>query len=161
MANRLSVLVLGVVVVLASCASAQEKKSEPKTEPKDDGNTEKLIGLWEMQDADLAKIDGKATFEFARDGKAKMSVEIGKQKPILIEGTFKVDGDKVTLTARKGDKDATEVVAIKSVSSSELVLLDNQKKEVKFKKPEAKDATPKDALPKSPFPKSPFPKDPF
>jgi uncharacterized protein (TIGR03066 family) len=145
-------------------ALGQEKKpdlkADLKAEPKEDGNAAKLVGSWEMQDADLTKIDGKATFEFSKDGKAKMNIVIGKQEPIVIEGTYKVDDkNKLSLVVKKGDKDASEVVDIKSVSESELVLVDKQKKEVKFKKPEAK--MPKDPFPKSPFPKSGFPMEPF
>ena len=157
MVGRTFALIVGMVLALASAAVTQEKKADAK----EDGNSEKLLGSWEMQDADLVKIDGKATFEFLKDGKARMSVEIGKQKPILIEGTYKVAGDQLTLVAKKGEKDESEVVAIKTITATELVLLDKARKEVKFKKPEPKDLFPKDPFPKNPFPKSPFPKDPF
>ncbi len=161
MLRRSIALLLSFAFTFVAAAAAQEKKGEEKkVDAKDDGRSERLVGSWEMQDADLAKIDGKATFEFTKDGKAKMSIEIGKQKPILIEGTYKVDGEKLTLVAKKGEKDASEVVAIKTISATELVLVDKDNKEVKFKKPEPKSPA-KEPFPKSPFPKSPFPMEQF
>ena len=166
MAYRLSGLVLAATIGILPFSVGQEKKAEDKkaeekkADPKENANAEKLIGSWELQDADLTKIDGKATFEFTKDGKAKMSIEIGKQKPIVIDGTYKLDGSKLTLAAKKGDKDESEVVDIKTIDGSELVLLDKQKKEVKFKKPEPKMPA-KDPFPKGGFPKSPFPMEPF
>jgi uncharacterized protein (TIGR03066 family) len=157
MLQRSIALLLSFTITFVASAAAQEKKAdEKKGDAREDGRSEKLVGSWEMQDADLAKIDGKATFEFTRDGKAKMSIEIGKQKPILIEGTYKMDGEKLTLVAKKGEKDASEIVTIKTASATELVLVDKDKKEVKFKKPEPKTPA-KEPFPKSPFPKSPFP----
>jgi uncharacterized protein (TIGR03066 family) len=165
MFRRSLAFLFAAALIAVPCASGQEKKAEPekKADAKEDANAEKLVGSWEMQDSDLTKIDGKATFEFTKDGKAKMSIVIGKQDAILIEGTYKLEDKKLTLAVKKGDKDASEAVELKSVNDTELVLVDKQKKEVKFKKPEAKmpkDLFPKDSFPKSPFPKNPFPMEP-
>jgi uncharacterized protein (TIGR03066 family) len=162
MVNGFVALVLAAMIAMAPVAMGQEKKTDPKVDLKikEEGNSDKIVGSWEMQDADLTKIDGKATFEFTKDGKAKMSIVIGKQDPIQIEGSYKVeDKNKLTLIVKKGDKDASETVDIKLVNDSELVFIDKQKKEVKFKKPEPK--MPKDPFPKGSFPKSPFPMEPF
>lgn len=149
-----------LVAFAISTLAAQEKKDLLPVKEKEPANADKLLGAWELQDADLTKIDGKATFEFAKDGKAKMNIEIGKQKPTVIEGTYKLEGDNLTLAAKKNGKDESELVAIKSLTATELVLIDKQKKEVRFKKPEPKQPA-KDPFPKSPFPKDMFPKDPF
>jgi uncharacterized protein (TIGR03066 family) len=160
MVSRFFASVLAAAMAMAPAGMGQEKKADLKVDAKDEGNADKLVGSWEMQDSDLTKIDGKATLEFAKDGKARMSIVIGKQDPILIEGSYKVDGkNKLTLVVKKGDKDASDIVDIKTVNDLELVLIDKQKKEVKFKKPEPK--MPKDPFPKGSFPKSPPPIEPF
>ena len=117
-------------LVLSLFAVAQDKTDAP------DSRAKQLIGVWDLQDDDLARIDGKATFDFLPKGKAKFTLTLGKDQPIIIEGTYKLEGDSILLTAPKDGKDQTEKVSIKTFTAQEVVLFSaSSKKEVKLKKP--------------------------
>lgn len=85
------VLSMAVVVIVVGTASAEEKKPT---------NKEKIIGVWEvtkaMPDPGYAK-GAYMTVEYTKDGKFKRTSALapgGKEK--VEEGTYAVDGDKLT-----------------------------------------------------------------
>jgi uncharacterized protein (TIGR03066 family) len=92
----------------------------------------KLIGSWQMVLPEDAKIDLKVIITFANDGKAIMSFE-GFGKKENKEGTWKLEGDKITVTP-KDEKDKTETITVKSVSADKLILSDKSGKDMDFKK---------------------------
>jgi uncharacterized protein (TIGR03066 family) len=94
---------------------------------------EKIIGKWEP-----AKADPKApgfTLEFTKDGKLKVSIALpGADKPLMIEGTYKVEGDKLTTTGKGPDgKEKTDTGTIKELTDSKLVI-DKDGKTDEFKR---------------------------
>lgn len=92
----------------------------------------KLIGSWQMVLSDDAKIDLKVIITFANDGKATMAIE-GFGKKENKEGTWKLDGDKITLTPRD-EKDKTKTITVKAVTADKLTLSDKGGKDTDFKK---------------------------
>ena len=88
----------------------------------------KLVGKWEMTKGDVVGL----TAEFSKDGKLKVSVTRGG-KTETKEGTYKLDGDTLKITSKRGDMDRTESFKVKKLADNELVLEDKGK-EVVFKK---------------------------
>jgi uncharacterized protein (TIGR03066 family) len=98
---------------------------------KDKENADKIVGTWEF-----VKINGKdpgipIKVEFTKDSKIKVGgMELG---------SYKIEGDKITLTAKKKDgkdgKDDTDVSTIKLLTEEKMILVDEKKKEeTEFKK---------------------------
>jgi uncharacterized protein (TIGR03066 family) len=92
----------------------------------------KIVGSWQMILPEDAKIDLKVIITFANDGKAIMSFE-GFGKKENKEGTWKLDGDKITITP-KDEKEKTETITVKSVTADKLTLSDKSGKDMEFKK---------------------------
>jgi uncharacterized protein (TIGR03066 family) len=84
-----------------------------------DANADKLVGVWtvkKINDEDLPK-DQTMTIEFTKDGKTKFNSG-GRTE----EGTYKVEGDKVTII-KANEED--NVVNIKSLTANALILADD------------------------------------
>ena len=100
--------IIGAVVVLAlagfTTAAGQEKI---------DGK--KLIGKWEP--ADLA--GARMVVEFADKGKVTVSVEKGG-KSTKVEGTYKLDGNKLTMTMKFMEKEVKEEVKLTKLTDDEM-----------------------------------------
>jgi len=120
------------VVVCLGAAIAQDKKEDAKKDaPKVDAA--KLVGTWEITKSpgDLPK-GSMVTFE--KDGKLKVSIDFNGKK-LDIEGTYKVDGDKLNVTVKGPDgKEETDTDTIKSLDDKKLVIVDKDGKEAELEK---------------------------
>src|SRR5688500_18754573 len=87
--------VLGLL--LSSGLAADDKKGE-KIDAK------KLIGTWEPKDR---KEGRSAVVEFAKGGKATATVS-PNGKEMTFDGTYKIDGDTLTLTLKLPGKEVTQ-----------------------------------------------------
>lgn len=95
-------LVISIVFAFAACAKAQ------------------IIGKWKLVDDDLI-------MNFKKDG----TVVLGESgSSYTIEGTYKVKGNKLTMTVYG----STETMKIKSINGSRMVLVDEDGESVKLKK---------------------------
>lgn len=93
----------------------------------------KLIGAWELILPEEAKgLDIKVVIEFTNDGKAKMSFEGGGKKDAK-DGTWKLDGDKLTITPND-DKEKAEAITVKSLTADKMTVSDKGGKDMSFKK---------------------------
>jgi uncharacterized protein (TIGR03066 family) len=84
-------------LVFCGALSADDKKGQ-KIDAK------KLVGLWELKEKKEEQVT-KTVFEFAKDGRVGAvnilsGIEGGK-----IEGTYKLDGSKLTITMKVEGKD--------------------------------------------------------
>jgi uncharacterized protein (TIGR03066 family) len=94
-------------------------------------NADKIVGTWE---ATKGEMPAGSTVEFTKDGKMKINIKAGGQT-VSVEGTYKVDGDKLTTTGKGPDgKEKTETVKIKKLTDKELALEDDKGKTEEFKK---------------------------
>ena len=84
------------MLALVGGAGADDKKDE-----KIDGK--KLVGKWEPKEA-----AGKAVIEFTKDG--KLSITAGPD--VKYEGTYKVEGTKLTLTIKAGENEVKKSATI-------------------------------------------------
>jgi uncharacterized protein (TIGR03066 family) len=112
---------IGAVVVLAFAgfAAGQEKD-------KDKIDLKKLMGKWEPK-------EGAIVIEFADKGKLTLSVDLGG-KSEKIEGTYKVDGNKLEVVLAFGGKEQKETLTVKKLTDEELITTDSKGKEETLKK---------------------------
>jgi len=107
-----------VVVALVGSVRAEDKKD----------NKDKIVAVWEVVKASEGTVPVGATLEFTKDGKMKMMLKDKSE-----DGTYKVDGDKLTLF-KGGDEKSKKEVSIKKLTDSEFVAGDDSGKTVEFKK---------------------------
>lgn len=103
-------MLLGVavlVVLTGGVSVAEDKKIDAK----------KLVGKWESK----PDVKEKFQIEFTKDGKFTVSGEKDKS----IEGTYKVDGNKVTVTIKAEGKEVTMKRTISKLTDTEVTSKDD------------------------------------
>jgi uncharacterized protein (TIGR03066 family) len=142
-----SVLIGCLILGLAGCrvsATSAPKKAPPE-EKKAASNKEKLIGVWELTKSKEGAAGNKV--EFFADGKMRMTLKVkvfkkkGDNKKVLakettevFDATYMVDGDKLTMTVKVGDKEEKRPLTIRSLTDKELVMVDEEGNVDEFKK---------------------------
>jgi uncharacterized protein (TIGR03066 family) len=123
--SRLTCL-LSIGIILTGSASAA---------PAPKSNQTKIVGVWIVIKSD----DGTppmTTIEFTRDGKLKVKTKVGDQT-LTMEGTYKLEGDKLTvtlITPDEKDKEVTDTVTITKLTDKELITKDQKGKVDEFKR---------------------------
>ena len=93
----------------------------------------KIVGKWELTKT-TGDVPKGTVVEFLKDGKLAIVIEEDGKKTNL-GGTYKVDGDKLTVKISFNGKDLPEDTdTIKTLTDDELVTVDKEKKETAFKK---------------------------
>jgi uncharacterized protein (TIGR03066 family) len=113
-------LTLGLVLALPVGAKA-------------DANKDKLVGVWEVVKADPGALPVGSTVEFGKDGKAKVTA-VREGKETTAEGTFAVEGDKLTVTLKHGEKEVKHEITIKKLTDAEFVSVNEKSKTAEFKR---------------------------
>lgn len=116
------------MLLVVSVGAAQDKKDAKKV----DGA--KLVGKWEVSKAPENTVPKGTVIEFTKDGKLKLTVDFNGKK-IEMEGTYKVDGEK--LNTKMKDPSGTEHEdsdTIKTLSDEAAVLVAKDGKEVELSK---------------------------
>jgi uncharacterized protein (TIGR03066 family) len=101
----------GTLLALAVCAGA------PAEDKKDAIDAKKLVGKWEPKEKPK---DRTLLIEFTKDGKVTFTGSEGG-KEMKAEGTYKVDGDKLTLDVKYGDKERKMTRIVSRLTDTELV----------------------------------------
>jgi uncharacterized protein (TIGR03066 family) len=101
-------LVVAVLFGLGSFALADDKKKE---DHKQQGA--KIVGTWEITKTDLELPEG-TLLEFTKDGKFTITA---KGTDMKIEGTYKVEKDKLLTTAKVGDQSFDDTDTIKKLTA--------------------------------------------
>jgi uncharacterized protein (TIGR03066 family) len=114
-----------LALALIGSVDAQDKKGDVGT---------KLVGVWE-----LVKGEGSpgSTVEFKSDGKLIMTAKMD-EKVLKLEGTYKVDGKRVTATYKVGGKEVNDPMTIETLSATQLITIDDKGKKDEFKKVKSK-----------------------
>lgn len=97
----------------------------------DDDNAKKIIGVWVVEKAE--EIPAGATVEFTKDGKLLLVAKIN-DKELKLEGTYKVEKDKLMTKMKIGDKVTEDTDTITKLTDEALELTDKDKKTATFKK---------------------------
>jgi uncharacterized protein (TIGR03066 family) len=98
-------------------------------------NAKKIVGLWEVTKSEGAPPG--ATVEFTKDGKLKVRAKLG-DKELNIDGTYKVEGDKLDVTLMFDGKTIKETNKIKKLTEQQMILEDEKGKVEEFKRIEKK-----------------------
>jgi uncharacterized protein (TIGR03066 family) len=116
-------LALVALAALGLSATADDKKPAV--------SVDKLVGTWEVTKGDLP---AGSTAEFAKNGKLKVTIK-GEDKTETHEGTFKLDGDTIKVTAKRDGEERNHSMIIKKLTDKEMILENAEsKKTVEFKK---------------------------
>ena len=122
----LRLLVVGFLTLgLVAGVRAEEKKAET--------NKEKLVGAWEVTKSEEGAPPIGSVVEFAKDGKMKVTIK-RDDKESTVAGTYTIDGDKISVTLKHGDKEDKHTVTIKKLTASEMVLTNEMGKTAEFKR---------------------------
>jgi uncharacterized protein (TIGR03066 family) len=119
------VTAIAAVVVLVGMANAEDKKVDAA----------KIVGKWELTKSDSGNAPKGAIVEFTKDNKLAITIDVGGKK-VELAGTYKIDGDKLTVTIKSpdGGKDESDTDTIKTLTDEKIVLVDKEKKETEFTK---------------------------
>ena len=122
--NRLFALALsGMIVGLAGFAGAADDKDK-------DDNAKKIVAKWEVTKSG-SDLPVGSTVEFTKDGKITATI---KDDTTKIEGTYKVEKEKLSVKLKVGDQTVDEVVTITKLTDDALELKDKDGKVDVFKK---------------------------
>lgn len=116
---------LGFVAVLALACYAGNAVAQEKIDAK------KLVGKWQPAAAEKGGVD--VTIEFTDKGKMAITIDIGG-KSEKIEGSYKVDGDKLEMAMSIGGQEKKETVTLTKLTDEEMVGKNKDGKEEKFKR---------------------------
>jgi uncharacterized protein (TIGR03066 family) len=124
--NAVRLLAIGAIVcLLGSVALADEKKK---------GNAKLVLGKWEVAASHEGGPPKGGTVEFTKDGKLKVAGEQNGQK-MEFDGTYKVDGDKLTLTFKFGENETPVNLTIEKLDETTFITKsEHGKVELKRKK---------------------------
>ena len=102
-----------------------------------DDNAKKIVGAWEVakQTGDLPV---GTVVEFLKDGKMTVTLKEG-DKDLKLEGTYKIEKDKLNVTLKIGDEKHEEEVVIKKLTDDALEVEDKEKKVDTFVKQKKKE----------------------
>src|SRR5262245_49962751 len=104
--NAIRLFAVGAVVcLLGTTGGADEKKAD---------NAKLIVGKWKITKAREGGPPEGTQIEFTKDGKISITVEVNGEKRML-EGTYKVDGDKFTITRSQNGEENKQEVTIKKL----------------------------------------------
>jgi len=116
-------LAVAVLLVCGLGTRAEEKAD----------NAKKLVGTWEAAKVDEGTLPKGALVTFAKDGKMKVSAKKdGEDK--TVEGTYKVEGDKLSIAMKEGEKEHKMDLVIKKATDDDLTISDDKGKTIEFKR---------------------------
>ena len=102
-----TLLGIGLLVMMGAATAADDKI-----------DAKKLVGKWEINDT---KAEVKGTVDFTKDGKLKYVVDV-KGMEIKMDGTYKIDGNKIEIKVKFMDNEMTKNVTVKKLTDSELTV---------------------------------------
>ncbi len=111
-------------ILMFSAASAADDKKDDTIDLK------KIVGRWEPIEG---KKDFKMVVEFAEKGKLSLSVTV-MEKTEKIEGTYKLEGNKMDLALSFGGKEQKETLTILKLTEEEMATEDSKGKKETFKR---------------------------
>jgi uncharacterized protein (TIGR03066 family) len=98
-------------------------------------DAKKLVGKWTAENEDSG---AKVLMELGKDGKLKLTVTEKNAKDVQVSGTYKLDGNKLVVTFKAGDKEHKETLTVVSVDDDELVIKDPKGKKEKYERVDEK-----------------------
>ena len=119
-------MLIGAVAILSLAGFVEAAGQKEKDKDKDKVDLKKLMGKWEPK-------DGKIVIEFADKGKLLMTLDLdGKSEKL--EGTYKLDGNKLDVVISFLGKEQKEMLTVKKLTDTELVTTDSKGKDETLKR---------------------------
>ena len=115
-----TLLGLGLVLALTCGATAADEKIDAK----------KIVGKWEPKEP---KKGEAMVMEFTKDGKLTVTGDMGG-KDVKIDGTYMLDGDKLTFALKFMEVEIKETVTITKLTDDEMEGKDKDGAAQAFKK---------------------------
>ena len=97
-----------------------------------DDNAKKIVGMWEITKAG-GDLPAGTTIEFTKDGKLNAVIKADGME-VKLDGTYKVEKDKLTVKIKVADQNIEETATIKKLTDDALEIEDKDKKVDVFKK---------------------------
>lgn len=117
-------LTAGVLICFVGAAlRAEEKPNYAKL----------LVGKWEATKVDEGTLPKGSIVEFTKDGKLKVTVKQEGQE-MTIDGTYKVEGDKFTVTVKFGDEEHSNTITITKLEGKVMSTKDKDGKLAEFER---------------------------
>jgi len=96
-------------------------------------SADKLVGTWKMTKSENLPPGGSATIVYSKDGTAVATIEVMGQK-LKLEAKWKIDGDKLVMTTKLGDKEKMDTDTIVTLSDTKPVTKDSKGKTDEFER---------------------------
>jgi uncharacterized protein (TIGR03066 family) len=120
---KLLASLIAAAVAAAGIAAPPQKADEKKS------NKDLIVGTWELVKTSQGDLGGQVLhLEFTKDGKMKMSAVQGKEKTLVYEAKYKVEGDKedkLPYESITEGIDKKETLKIKKMTEDEMVFEDD------------------------------------
>jgi uncharacterized protein (TIGR03066 family) len=102
---------------------------------------DKIVGTWQVTKS-AGGLPGDAVLLFTKDGKLKITITVPVKskenkktsQTFTLEGTYQVEGDKLSVVLKQGGKENKETMTIKTLTDKKLVTVDPKGKEDEFEK---------------------------
>jgi uncharacterized protein (TIGR03066 family) len=131
MKARFGAMMCGLMVAIAGCSSSST------TAPGGGGDSKggaTVVGKWTPEGEGAQTLPPGSFMEFTADGKIVMNLKLMDKVQTMDMGTYKVEGDKIHFSTKKGTKEEKETNTIKSLTADEMVLIDPKGKEEHWKR---------------------------
>jgi len=122
--KTLKLLAVGMIMCLFAAGARSEEKVD---------YAKMLIGKWEVTKADEGTLPTGSIVEFTKDGTLKLTVKMG-DSDMTLEGKYKVEGDKFTITMKVGDDEHKNTITITKITDKMCSTKDKDGKTVECKK---------------------------
>jgi uncharacterized protein (TIGR03066 family) len=117
------VILAGLVAAFLTAAAGGPAVGRDAKDAKVDGKL--LVGKWT---SDEEKKKDKMFIEFTKDGKLAITLDIGGGKEFKIDGTYKLDGNKLAVKMSFMGEEKSEVMTVNSLTKTKLVTTDEKGK---------------------------------
>ena len=96
-------------------------------------DAKKLVGTWEAVKGELSEKAPGSTLRFDKAGKLTLTFQV-KGKGLAIPGTYKLNGNKLSVVQSFGGKENRETMTIESLTDTTLITVDDKGKKDEFKR---------------------------
>lgn len=124
---------MNVLRMMATLAAVCLVGAGARADVKEADYAKKIVGKWEVTEADEGTIPTGTIIEFTKDGKFKAMQKDGA-KDMVFEGTYKVEGGKFDITIKVGEESHSNTVTITKMTETEMHTKDKDGKVVKVKR---------------------------